>query len=380
MPVHEPASAALVPSTAAGSSSSFTPEAQCSAEGCWPTMFLVGAQKASTTALFQLLIQKSGVCGAVARNGTFPAASYKEAHFFDNDGIQWAEARANPSMYTGLFRSEDCTGRRFLDATPQYQYSWHAPMRMSQFMPEAVSRRVRMVTILREPLSRDLSYYNHRVDENLQRRNWTLEWYNTSLVPVQKFCVLPTVLPGGRPRPPTYEDEIRCEIDRWNACLDAAGSGKSPTEQYEHCVSRGHYRGSIVRGIYAMHLARWKRFFSRSQILVLQYEEIHKDLPGHVERIGRFWGLPLPRVDAMAESNAHEGRHKLRRIDCRTRARLVALFQPWNKLLYQDLRRDHVAGAVPEQEPRHFRVFDGAVKCAERKSARGVLRVDPALM
>ena len=40
-----------------------------------------------------------------------------------------------------------------------------------------------------------------------------------------------------------------------------------------------------------------------------------------------------------------------------------------------------VSVSVPQhEEPRHFRAFDGAVKCAERKSARGVLRVDPALM
>ena len=46
-----------------------------------------------------------------------------------------------------------------------------------------------------------------------------------------------------------------------------------------------------------------------------------------------------------------------------------------------DLLHGRVSVSVPQhEEPRHFRAFDGAVKCAERKSARGVLRVDPALM
>ena len=52
----------------------------CGDEGCWPSMYLVGAQKASTTALFQLLRTSSGICGATARPGSFPAASYKEVH------------------------------------------------------------------------------------------------------------------------------------------------------------------------------------------------------------------------------------------------------------------------------------------------------------
>lgn len=119
-------------------------------------MYLVGAQKASTTALFQLLRTSSGICGATARPGSFPAASYKEVHFFDNDGVPWegAEgARANASLYTRLFRREECASRRFLDATPQYQYSWHAPMRMSLFVPETWRPRVRLIPILRESRS-----------------------------------------------------------------------------------------------------------------------------------------------------------------------------------------------------------------------------------
>ena len=388
MPAQQEASPALLPSTPAllpstSSAGAFTPEASCGDEGCWPSMYLVGAQKASTTALFQLLRTSSGICGAKARPGSFPAASYKEVHFFDNDGVPWegAEgARANASLYTRLFRREECASRRFLDATPQYQYSWHAPMRMRLFVPETWRSRVRMITILREPLSRDLSYYNHRVDENLQRSNWTLGWYD-GLVPVQKFCLAPTVH-RGRPRLPRYEDEVRCEAERWNGCLESAGVGRPLREQYEHCMAAGRYHGSIVRGVYAMHLARWKRYFSRQQILVLQYEELHADLPGHLARIGSFWGLvTLPAVGAMAESNAHEGGHKLRQIDCHTRSMLLALFRPWNDMLYEDLGRDAAAHVAPDVEPRRFRPFDATVGCTDRKvSARGVIRVDPSLM
>ena len=149
-----PSTPALLPSTS--SAGAFTPEASCGDEGCWPSMYLVGAQKASTTALFQLLRTSSGICGAKARPGSFPAASYKEVHFFDNDGVPWegAEgARANASLYTRLFRREECASRRFLDATPQYQYSWHAPMRMSLFVPETWRPRVRLIPILRESRS-----------------------------------------------------------------------------------------------------------------------------------------------------------------------------------------------------------------------------------
>ena len=233
-------------------------------------MYLIGAQKASTTALFQLLRTSSGICGAKPRPGSYAAASYKEAHFFDNDGVPWE--RAHTSLYTRLFRREDCASRRFLDATPQYQYSWHAPMRMSLFVPEAWRPRVRLVTVLREPLARDLSYYNHRVDENLRRSEWTRAWYD-GLVPVQKFCLAPTVH-RGHPRLPRYEDEAQCEADRWSACLESAGVGRTLREQYEHCVTGGEYRGSIARGLYAMHLDRWKRYFAREQILVRQCQEL----------------------------------------------------------------------------------------------------------
>jgi len=112
------------------------------------------------------------------------------------------------------------------------------------------------------------------------------------------------------------------------------------------------------------------------------YEELHADLPGHLARIGRFWGLAtLPAVGAMAESNAHEGGHKLRQIDCHTRSMLLALFRPWNDMLYEDLGRDAAAHAAPDVEPRRFRPFDATVGCTDRKvSARGVIRVDPSLL
>ena len=84
MPAPQEASPALLPSTPpllpSTSADAFTPEASCGDEGCWPSMYLVGAQKASTTALFQLLRTSSGICGATARPGSFPAASYKEVH------------------------------------------------------------------------------------------------------------------------------------------------------------------------------------------------------------------------------------------------------------------------------------------------------------
>ena len=100
-----------------------------------------------------------------------------------------------------------------------------------------------------------------------------------------------------------------------------------------------------------------------------------------VARIGSFWGLAtLPAVGAMAESNAHEGGHKLRQIDCHTRSMLLALFRPWNDMLYEDLGRDAAAHAAPDVEPRRFRPFDATVGCTDRKVtecawvARGVIR------
>ena len=64
MPAPQEASPALLPSTPpplpSTSADAFVPEGSCGDEGCWPSMYLVGAQKASTTALFQLLRHEQG--------------------------------------------------------------------------------------------------------------------------------------------------------------------------------------------------------------------------------------------------------------------------------------------------------------------------------
>ena len=76
MPAQQEASPALLPSTPpllpSTSADAFTPEASCGDEGCWPSMYLVGAQKASTTALFQLRRQQRHLRSHTSAPGLLP--------------------------------------------------------------------------------------------------------------------------------------------------------------------------------------------------------------------------------------------------------------------------------------------------------------------
>ncbi|HXE80307.1 MAG TPA: sulfotransferase domain-containing protein [Vicinamibacterales bacterium] len=105
-----------------------------------PTFLIVGAQKAGTTSLADLL----------RRHPRIGMASTKEVHYFDRQrdyGLRW---------YTSRFRRVADRPVRF-EATPNYMYAPVALPRMARVLPDTV----RFVAILRDPVDRAYSHYWH---------------------------------------------------------------------------------------------------------------------------------------------------------------------------------------------------------------------------
>src|SRR4026209_2680855 len=113
-------------------------------------LIVAGTSRAGSTAVFKYLASHPQIC----------ASSAKETRFFlDADYPLPSKIRYHRnelSSYLSLFDSKDCEYNdhwRF-EATPDYLYSHGTPQRIQ----EAVSN-VRFIFLLREPVSRLLSYY-----------------------------------------------------------------------------------------------------------------------------------------------------------------------------------------------------------------------------
>lgn len=102
--------------------------------------FVVGVQKAGTTALFDYLSEDPAI--ALSR--------VKETHFFDDEAVDWAAP--DYGRYHALF--EPAGGGVVGEATPIYAYWPRALERLHAYNPAA-----RLVLMLRDPVERAWSHW-----------------------------------------------------------------------------------------------------------------------------------------------------------------------------------------------------------------------------
>src|SRR5690606_20950764 len=247
-----------------------------------PHFLIIGAQKGGTTSLYEYL---------AAHPRVLPAYRGEEVHYFDHH-FRWGEAwyRRHFPLRAALRRRRAVTG----ETSPAYLFHPFAPQRIAATLPEA-----RLIVLLRNPTDRAVSHYWHMVRTKVE--------------------TLPLA------------EALHREPER---ILD----GLERMARDEH-----HYAPDYVafsyqkRGLYADQLARYLKYFDRSQLLVLQSEAFFRNPQAGYDTVLRFIGLaphPLPsfppqNVGTYGEETP-EG----------VRETLDAYFRPHNERLYDLLQLD----------------------------------------
>ena len=207
-------------------------EQQCDEQGCWPRLFIIGTQKGASSSLFNVLHQEGIACGttmndavhqalpsafaALAQPLLFTAGGLiKEAHMLDMSKPDWRTLMERPELYRSLYRIKDCPQRTFLDATPKYIRHPGAPSRLVELMPASWLPQLRVVLSIREPVARDLSWFNHK-SATLGR----LSKNDSRAGLVSQFCSLSEDSSWGDY--PTYEREVSCRKQELSNCMNAA--------------------------------------------------------------------------------------------------------------------------------------------------------------
>lgn len=179
-----------------------------------PDFLVLGAQKAGTTALYAYLRWHPEITGP----------SWKEVSFFDR---HWWRGE---SWYRGQFPLRS-GGRLVGEASPSYLFHPLAPERVRALVPDA-----RLVAVLRNPVDRAYSHYQHEV--SLGREPLSFE---AALA--------------------AEEERTRGEVER----LVADPRAFSPA-WWDHTY--------VARGLYAEQLERWLAVFPREQLLVMRSEDL----------------------------------------------------------------------------------------------------------
>lgn len=273
-----------------------------------PNVLLIGAQKSGTTALASWLFD-NGVCSP-ARFAGEPSHFAKEVHFFDN------QLRYKEGIEFYAKRFQHCDDRKFaMDATPEtllwphhvHETYGRALPSSSSSSPEALSD-LGLIVILREPISRELSRYNHMKQEFLATTGDMTSWFsnvafaNGTVMSFDRY--VDTVL-----APNIFKDSWR-----W--------------------MSK-----------YVDNLRRWIELFDRNKLLVLSYDELQQDPESVQWRIKEFLGCKF--TGELRRRNS-KGKYNASVSECVRRA-LGPRFAAKNEELYQFLEKH--PGPWMEQRP-----------------------------
>jgi len=246
-----------------------------------PSVLIIGAQKSGTTSLFNYLVQHPDVLRPLN----------KEVHYFDFEyfrGVTWYRGRF---PYAHRLRRGSLT----LDASPYYLVHPLVPQRVAQQLPE-----VKLVALLRNPVDRALSHYQHEVR-------------------------------GGR-ESLSFAEAIEKEPER------LAGEEERLRNE-PHYYSFNHHRYSYTRrGLYIEQLRRWVQHFPRSQLMVLQSEWLFRDPAAAAAVVQEFLGLRPHRVKRYEPFL--QGKYQ-REMPPELRTRLAAYFEPYNRELYRWLGEEY---------------------------------------
>src|SRR6266511_2184385 len=189
-----------------------------------PDFLIIGAQKAGTTALYAYLRWHPEITGP----------SFKEVSYFDRHyahGERWYRGHLPGRLRLWLTKRRRGSWPLVGEASPSYLFHPLAPERVAALMP-----RARLIAVLRNPVDRAFSHYQHEVALGREKLS--------------------------------FEEALDREDDRMRGEIERMLEDPS---YFSHAWWNYTY---VARGRYAEQLERWFAAFPREQLLVLVSEEL----------------------------------------------------------------------------------------------------------
>jgi len=251
-----------------------------------PSFVLIGAQRCGTTSLYSYLSEHPNVV----------AAARKEIHYFDiffDQGLAWYASQfpEKKNLPPNSLREPVITG----EASPYYLFHPLSAERLAAVFPQ-----VKLLIILRNPIDRALSHYQHEV----RLGNETLP----------------------------FEAALAAEDDRLKGLREQLMT--NPLSHSQAFQSHS-YRS---RGQYMEQIEVWLQHFPREQMHIVISEDFYADPDQKLRATTDFLGLaPLPsrNQDTFKKHNFAE----YSKMDPGVRADLINFFRPHNQRLEEFLGR-----------------------------------------
>jgi hypothetical protein len=246
-------------------------------------------------------------------------------------------------------------------------------------MPRYLLPTLRFVLILREPVSRMLSWYNHELEDAMTGSSMT-----RSDVQVQGV---------------SFDEYARAQCAPRDVWTDNEGVGDvsdkslSDIDAFRKMLYRhqnvSHFPGmkkslrdvpvvvcdqpAFSKGVYITFLLffNYHTWLSRKQLMVVSMDTLVEQPQEMMQRITSHYGLPiLTNMHRLIKTNERDTPDRVVQPRCETRHFLEEVYAPFNERLYEKLAFDRSTSAAPEDEPA-FAKFNTkkSVPCTHGKKA-----------
>jgi Sulfotransferase domain len=256
----------------------------------WPDVLIIGTQRGGTTSLYRYLAEHPNFAPALVSKGVH----YFDTELFETRPASWYRGHFPTTAYRGV-RQRVSHGRMVTgEGSPYYMFHPLGPSRVRATIPS-----VKLIALLRSPVARAYSHYQHEVD-------------------------------GGFEELPTFERALAVEDNR----LAGERERLMRDPMYRSFAYRHH--SYQARGRYAEQLAAWFELFPVEQILVLRSEDLFADPEATYAQVLRFLALAPHTLRTFKRYNAHGAP---RGMAPETGAELEAAFETPNRELERLLGR-----------------------------------------
>jgi hypothetical protein len=220
-----------------------------------PEFLIVGAQRSGTTSLYRYLSRHPAVV---------PVLFGKGVHYFDTDfarGPAWYRSHFPTTAHRARVARRVGVRPVSGEGSPYYLFHPLVPERVAAAIPD-----VQIVVVLRDPVARAYSQYNHERARGFER------------------------LP--------FEDAIAAEGER------LAGEDERIRRDPVYRSFSHQHHSYVARGMYVKQLERWRAVLDRERILVLLSEDLFSDPDAAYRRTLAFLGVPDRSLPSYERANS----------------------------------------------------------------------------
>jgi hypothetical protein len=247
-------------------------------------LFLLGVAKAGSSSIFNMLIKHPDFCAASKSLGY--VRGHKEQHFFSVTKVYALGVHKYKSIYT----DPKCNTSRgiYIDGSPTFRSMHVMVPRMKETYTVGMWEKLKFIVVLREPVSRDISWYKHSTRSSLSTSKFT---------------------------------EIK-----------TAGE-KNSSHQFN------------MESFYYNYLSTFLKAFRRDQILLLSFDYVAKNNKLTMMAIAKFlnvpfieeWGYPLPDEDHLSQYGDKVDcvLSHVPPVECSLRNTMRDIYKPMNEKLYK---------------------------------------------